>query len=223
MGEACSVLGTPVTGGNVSFYNESPKGAVYPTPVVGMLGLIQDLSHVRQMGLVDEGDFIILLGALQCCIGGSEYLSVVHGKVQGEVPDIDLEYEKRVQESVLNGIQKGIIKSAHDISDGGLAIALAECCMAGRNNLGANVVINRKLRDDELLFGEMQSAFVITVSESDLMKIEEISSEFQTSCEALGRVGGDSLKINSYFDIPLSELKSRYESVIPKQMERRLK
>ncbi len=223
MGEACSVLGTPVTGGNVSFYNESPKGAVYPTPVVGMLGLIQDLSHVRQMGLVDEGDFIILLGALQCCIGGSEYLSVVHGKVQGEVPDIDLDYEKRVQESVLDGIRKGIIKSAHDISDGGLAIALAECCMAGRNNLGANIVINRKLRDDELLFGEMQSAFVITVSESDLMKIEEISSEFQTSCEALGRVGGNSLKINSYFDIPISKLRSRYESVIPKQMERRLK
>jgi len=95
--------------------------------------------------------------------------------------------------------------------------------MVGRNNLGANIVINRKLRDDELLFGEMQSAFVVTVSESDLMKIEEISAEFQTSSEALGRVGGDSLKINTYFDIPIDELKSRYESVIPKQMERRLK
>ena len=223
MGEACSVLETPVTGGNVSFYNENPKGAVYPTPVIGMLGLIEDLSHVRQMGLVDDGDFIILFGALQCCIGGSEYLNVVHGKVQGEVPDIDLDYEKRVQDSVLMGIQTGIIKSAHDISDGGLAIALAECCMAGRNNLGANIVINRKLRDDELLFGEMQSAFIITVQESDLMKIEEITANFQTTGEALGRVGGDSLKINSFFDIPVSELKTRYESVIPKLMERRLR
>ncbi|TFB12476.1 phosphoribosylformylglycinamidine synthase subunit PurL [Candidatus Marinimicrobia bacterium MT.SAG.3] len=223
IGDACNVLETPVTGGNVSFYNENPEGAIFPTPVIGMLGLIEDLAHVRQSGFVDEGDFIILLGNLGGCIGGSEYLNLIHGKVEGDIPNIDLEYEKMVQDSVLEGIRQGVIKSAHDISDGGLAIALAECCIAGGNNLGANIVISRKIRDDELLFGETQSAIIVTISESDLMRIEEVSGKFQTPCETIGKVSGNSLSINSFFDITVSKLKKIYESALPDLLERRLR
>ena len=223
IGEACKVLETPVTGGNVSFYNENPDGAVFPTPVIGMLGLIEDLAHVRQSGFVDEGDFIILLGNLGGCVGGSEYLDLIHGRVEGDVPNIDLEYEKMVQDSVLEGIRQGVIKSAHDISDGGLAIALAECCMAGGNNLGANIVISRKIRDDELLFGETQSAIIVTISESDLMRIEEVSGKFQIPCETIGKVSGNSLSINSFFDIAVSKLRKIYESALPELLERRIR
>ena len=223
IGEACKVLETPVTGGNVSFYNENPEGAVFPTPVIGMLGLIEDLAHVRQSGFVDEGDFIILLGNLGGCVGGSEYLDLIHGRVEGDVPNIDLEYEKMVQDSVLEGIRQGVIKSAHDISDGGLAIALAECCMAGGNNLGANIVISRKIRDDELLFGETQSAIIVTISESDLMRIEEVSGKFQIPCETIGKVSGNSLSINSFFDIAVSKLRKIYESALPELLERRIR
>ena len=223
IGEACKVLETPVTGGNVSFYNENPAGAVFPTPVIGMLGLIEDLAHVRQSGFVDEGDFIILLGNLGGCVGGSEYLNLIHGRVEGDVPNIDLEYEKMVQDSVLEGIRQGVIKSAHDISDGGLAIALAECCMAGGNNLGANIVISRKIRDDELLFGETQSAIIVTISESDLMRIEEVSGKFQIPCETIGKVSGNSLSINSFFDIAVSKLRKIYESALPELLERRIR
>ncbi len=223
IGEACKALDTPVTGGNVSFYNENPEGAIFPTPVIGMLGLIEDLAHVRQSGFVSEGDFVIILGNLGGCIGGSEYLNLIHGRVEGDIPNIDLDYEKMVQETVLEGIRCGIIKSAHDISDGGLAIALAECCLAGVNNLGANIVISRKIRNDELLFGETQSAIIVTVSESDLMQMEEVSGKYQTPCEALGKVSGDRLSINSYFDLPVSVLRKTYESAIPMLMERRLR
>ena len=223
IGEACLVFDTPVTGGNVSFYNENPEGAIFPTPVIGMLGLIEDLAHIRQSGFVDEGDFIILLGSLGGCIGGSEYLNLIHGRVEGDIPNIDLDYEKLVQETVLEGIRSGIIKSAHDISDGGIAIALAECCIAGRNNLGANIVINRKIRDDELLFGETQSAIIVTVAESDLIRIEEVSGKFEIPCETIGKVSGNSLSINSYFDIPVSELRTKYESALPELLERRLR
>ena len=223
IGEACKVLETPVTGGNVGFYNENPKGAVFPTPVIGMLGLIEDLAHVRQSGFVDEGDFIILLGNLGGCVGGSEYLNLIHGRVEGDVPNIDLEYEKMVQDSVLEGIRQGVIKSAHDISDGGLAIALAECCIVGRNNLGANIVISRKIRDDELLFGETQSAIIVTISESDLMRIEEVSGKFQIPCETIGKVSGNSLSINSFLDIAVSKLRKIYESALPELLERRIR
>ena len=223
IGEACKVLETPVTGGNVSFYNENPEGAVFPTPVIGMLGLIEDLAHVRQSGFVDEGDFIILLGNLGGCVGGSEYLNLIHGRVEGDVPNIDLEYEKMVQDSVLEGIRQGVIKSAHDISDGGLAIAIAECCIAGGNNLGANIVISRKIRDDELLFGETQSAIIVTISESDLMRIEEVSGKFQIPCETIGKVSGNSLSINSFFDIAVSKLRKIYESALPELLERRIR
>ncbi|RKY48115.1 MAG: phosphoribosylformylglycinamidine synthase subunit PurL, partial [Candidatus Neomarinimicrobiota bacterium] len=129
MGDACRVFDTPVTGGNVSFYNESPDGPIYPTVVVGMLGLIKDISHITTPWFKNEGDFIILIGNIKGELGGSEYLKVIHGLVKGDAPSIDLEFERRIHDAVLEAIRKGIVNSAIDISDGGLAIALAEACI----------------------------------------------------------------------------------------------
>src|SRR5438067_2402560 len=130
MGEACRALGTPVTGGNVSLYNESPAGAVYPTPVIGMVGLIDEVSRITRSTFQHDGDAILLLGERGCELGGSEYMATIHGKVIGEPPHCDLEREKLVIDSLLDAIRSGAVTSAHDCSDGGLAVALAECCIA---------------------------------------------------------------------------------------------
>ncbi|MEK9135687.1 MAG: AIR synthase related protein, partial [Bacteroidota bacterium] len=142
MGDACRALGTPVTGGNVSFYNESPVTSVYPTPVVGMLGLITDLAHVTTANFKDNGDVIVLLGRLGGHVGGSEYLSMHHGIVGGDAPSLDIAYEISVQQACLRAIRTGIIKSAHDCSEGGLAVAITESCIAGGQRMrGARITL----------------------------------------------------------------------------------
>ncbi|HEV7836759.1 MAG TPA: phosphoribosylformylglycinamidine synthase subunit PurL, partial [Gemmatimonadaceae bacterium] len=130
MGEACRALGTPVTGGNVSLYNESPAGAVYPTPVIGMVGLIDDVSHITRATFQHDGDAILLLGDLGNELGGSEYLARIHDSVLGAPPACDLAREKTLIDALLESIRAGLVTSAHDCSDGGLAVALAECCIA---------------------------------------------------------------------------------------------
>ncbi len=125
MGEACRHFDTPVTGGNVSFYNESPETAVYPTPTIGMVGLVEDLKHITTSFFKDEGDVIYLLGEDKEELGGSEYAKVIHNKVAGESPTINLDEEKKLQDTLLNLIRKGLIKSAHDISEGGIVSALS--------------------------------------------------------------------------------------------------
>src|SRR5438093_5046980 len=127
MAEACERLGTPVTGGNVSLYNECPRGAVYPTPVIGMIGLIDDLDHVTRANFQAEGDAVVLLGMPTMELGGSEYLARVHNLVAGAPPHCDLEAERDLIEALLAAIQAGAVRSAHDVSHGRLAIALAEC------------------------------------------------------------------------------------------------
>ncbi|MFL5565530.1 MAG: phosphoribosylformylglycinamidine synthase subunit PurL, partial [Gemmatimonadaceae bacterium] len=134
MGEACRALGTPVTGGNVSLYNESQSGAVYPTPVIGMIGLIDDLSHITRATFQQDGDAILLLGDIGGELGGSEYLASSHGRVIGAPPRCDVDLERKVIDALLDAIRAGVVSSAHDCSDGGLAVALAECCIADREN-----------------------------------------------------------------------------------------
>ena len=142
MGEACRHFDTPVTGGNVSFYNESPETAVYPTPTIGMVGLVEDLKHITTSYFKDEGDVIYLLGEDKEELGGSEYAKVVHNKVAGESPTINLNEEKKLQDTLLNLIRKGLIKSAHDISEGGIVSALAECCIINQERqIGCEVEI----------------------------------------------------------------------------------
>jgi phosphoribosylformylglycinamidine synthase subunit PurL len=175
MGEACTALATPVTGGNVSLYNESPSGAVYPTPVVGMVGLVEDIDHLTRAEFAAEGDGIVLFGECTGELGGSEYLASVHGVVAGHPPACDLEAERRAIDAVLESIRQGSVTSAHDCSDGGLAVALAECCVMTRDNQHGAQVDLAFIVDIEsraVLFGEAQGRFVLsTASVSDLLEV----------------------------------------------------
>jgi phosphoribosylformylglycinamidine synthase II len=221
MGEACRVLGTPVTGGNVSFYNEDPQRIVYPTPVVGMLGLVEDLKHVTTAGFKEEGDRIVLLGETQEELGGSEYLKVIHSLVRGETPELDLEREKRVQDACLAMIRAGLVKSAHDCSEGGLAVALAECSILSDDHLGAKIELDQKIRLDSLLFGETQSRIIITLREKDLAAAEKVAKNHQTPFVPIGKVEGQNLRIEGMIDLSVNILLDTYDKAIERIMERR--
>jgi phosphoribosylformylglycinamidine synthase II len=167
IGEACEVLGTPVTGGNVSLYNENPQGAVHPTPVIGMVGLIDDVANVVRSSFADDGAEIVLLGDPTSELGASEYLARVHGVAAGAPPRCDLDAEKRLIDTLL--ACAGLLSSAHDCSDGGLAVALAECCMMNREQmLGARVDLSpwSTIPLRALLFGEAQGRAVVSTSDA---------------------------------------------------------
>jgi phosphoribosylformylglycinamidine synthase subunit PurL len=167
--DACRELSTPVTGGNVSLYNETLDSEgnpqpIYPTPVIGMVGLVPDLTKICGQSWTREGDVIYLLGKSNYVLGGSEYLAAVHGKVAGKPPIVDFAREKSVQAACRQGIRQGWIQSAHDLAEGGLAVTLAEACIG--NSLGATVKISvsESQRLDEILFGELASQIVVSVS-----------------------------------------------------------
>lgn len=165
MGEACEALGTPVTGGNVSFYNENPDGAVYPTPVVGMVGMIESLAHVTRNTFRQDGDAILLLGEPTDELGGSEYLAHIHGVVAGPPPRCDLARERAVIDALLEAIRAGDIRSAHDCSEGGLAVAIAESAIGERTRMmGADIDLSSfsGLPLRALLFGEAQARIVVS-------------------------------------------------------------
>ncbi|GAB4326844.1 MAG: phosphoribosylformylglycinamidine synthase subunit PurL [Calditrichia bacterium] len=221
MGEACRVFDTPVTGGNVSFYNESPDSAVYPTPVIGMVGLVEDLDHITDARFKDEGDRIFLLGENKGEIGGSEFLKEYYGLVKGDCPTLDLEFEKKLQDALLQLIREGWIKSAHDVADGGLAIALAESCIIDRKNpVGATVnVVTADLRPEWVLFGEDQSRVVVTVAAEKAEDFEKAVGKLQIPCQQIGTVGGTQLKINGQIEADVAEIADVYYNRIHRLME----
>jgi len=220
MGEACRVLNTPVTGGNVSFYNESMVYQVYPTPVIGMLGVIEDIKHITPSGFRSEGDIVLLIGDTLPEIGGSEYLKTVHDTVGGRPPRIDLQLEKKTQEYVLKAIRSGWIISAHDIADGGLATALAECCIINRNNpIGIKAKIKSELRPDYLLFSESQSRFLLTIDPQSRQNIFDMFNEQSIPVQEIGETGGHLMNINDYFNIEISELLDLYYQTLPGIMD----
>lgn len=220
LGEACKVFNTPVTGGNVSFYNESPESAVYPTPVVGMVGLIEDISYMTPAYFRDEGDLICLVGQTKPEIGGSEFLKEYYGLVTGDCPTIDLEIEKKTQQTVLEAIRDGWIKSVHDLSDGGLAVALAESCIMNEDKFkGAQISIKEKnLLPEYRLFSESQSRFLLSINPIHKDKIEKLFSQMSIEISFIGKAGGDSLNINNWIDVPLKTLEQIYYQAIPEIM-----
>lgn len=218
MGEACRKFETPVTGGNVSFYNEDPERKVYPTPVIGMLGIIDDVKHITTQWFKDEGDLIILLGENKEELDGSEYLKVIYQKILGS-PEIDLDLEKSVQDSCLEGIRKGLIKSAHDCSEGGLSVALTECCVTAPQPIGATVNIKDEIRADCLLFGESQSRILVTIEKKDLNLLEKIAGGNSVKLHVIGEVGGKRLTINDWIHLSVDEIKIIYDRSLEKMME----
>ncbi len=211
MGEACKIFNTPVTGGNVSFYNESEIGAVYPTPVIGMLGILDNKSQMTTMEFKNQNDFIVIIGSLNGTLGGSEYLKTIHNRIEGPIPNINLEFELRVQDVCLEAIKKGIIASAHDISDGGLAVNIAESLVYAKKGLGVKLNFTRKLRDDELLFGESQSAIVVSLSEENLIQLVIIAKKYDVPTQTIGRVTSNNiLKINDLIKVKRENLEDAY-------------
>lgn len=197
--EACRELDTPVISGNVSLYNETEEGSIYPTPIIGMVGVLEDVDKVCTMDFKSEGDNIILLGKNTDEIGGSEYLSRIHGLEKGEVPFINFALETKLQNLVLESIEKGLVKSAHDISEGGLGIALAKSAINGR--LGARININSSMRKDLLLFSEGQSRFILTIRDEDMDEFIKEIDKLELPYEILGKVTGDRLEISVNNDL----------------------
>jgi phosphoribosylformylglycinamidine synthase len=207
MSRACKELKIPVVSGNVSLYNETRDEPIYPTPVVGMVGLIDDVNRHSTSGFKNEGDVVFLLGNQQAedsSLGGSEYLKVVHGLVMGNL-SIDLELEKRLHRCCIELIKQGIINSAHDCSEGGLLVCLAECCLA--SGLGfVSQGWRTEGRLDTALFGEAQSRIVVSVPLKLVIKLEKIVSKWQVPLTKLGTVGGKRLVMKNYINITLGKM-----------------
>ena len=219
MGDACREFHTPVTGGNVSFYNESPNTAVYPTPTIGMVGLVENLDNITTSFFKGSGDLIYLLGSDKEEIGGSEFLKVIHNLVTGDSPSLDFTVEKKLQNIILQLIEKKLIKSAHDISEGGIVCALAECCVMDENNLvGAFVnlpVINRK---DFSFFSESQSRVIVSIEKDNKKEFENLLNELAQPYYYLGETKEKEFKVNDVINFNIDELSSLYYSAIPKIM-----
>jgi phosphoribosylformylglycinamidine synthase len=190
MAEAAKKLGTPVVSGNVSLYNETAAGAIFPTPVVGMVGLIKNIEHRCGMALQDEGDLLVLLGPIREELGGSEYLQVCYGLETGRVPQVDLQAESRLIELLISLIEARLLKSCHDISEGGLAIALAESAIKGMKGFRIKWEWRGK-RKDKILFSEAPGRVVVSLDEEDLASLSSLATQYEVEFHILGRVGSE--------------------------------
>jgi phosphoribosylformylglycinamidine synthase len=222
IGDACKVLETPVTGGNVSFYNQSKDYAVYPTPTIGMIGLIENIELTMTAHFKKAGDIVILIGELSKNIGGSEYLSRIHGLVEGDSPEIDPVHEKRLVEILLSLIGSKYINSAHDISDGGIAVALAECCFTGNGSkLGCEIVLEDVgSRADFLLFSESQGCAIVSAEENKVADVLKICSDFGLKASTIGKTIEEKFMINNVININVKEMDAAYHSTIEMIMEK---
>jgi phosphoribosylformylglycinamidine synthase len=216
MGDACRALNTPVTGGNVSFHNESRNRAIFPTPTIGMLGLIDDLNKTSKSGFQNENDVICLVGNNREELGGSEYLKVMHDLVTGDAPMLDIEEEKRLYKVILDAIGNKIINSAHDISDGGLALCLAEKAIKSNGNLGAEIFIGENTIGK--LFGESQSRVVVSLSDDNFAKLESLANANNIELRKIGQVTKERFSIEGCISTTVNELKLAYEGAIPEIM-----
>ncbi len=219
--EAASALNTPVVSGNVSFNNENPKGSVDPTPIVGMVGLIKDKSKITSQFFKNTGDALILLGKNKEELGGSEYLKTMHNLKKGNCPDIDLKLEKGVQSSALEAIEKGLVESAHDCSEGGLAVCLAESCISNpAKRLGAVIeMADKGLRKDALLFGESQSRILLSAKQKNVKKILQLAKKNKAPVCVIGKVEGKSLVINDLIDISADDLYMNWSTAIESHLK----
>lgn len=241
MADASRRFQTPVTGGNVSFYNESPsgasknlpsanleaapwpkalRGAVYPTPVVGMVGILDDIEKRIPSFFQRGGDLIFLLGETANEIGGSAYLDVIHNLKRGLPPRLDLEKEARLHAFFEEAAGNGILKSAHDLSEGGLAVALAECCF--EKMLGARIsnleMLDSSLRKDALVFGETQSRVLVSTSPDQKEAVIRLAQRHQIPIYQIGKVGGDSIVVEDLLELKVEEALAIWRNAIPRRI-----
>jgi phosphoribosylformylglycinamidine synthase len=214
MAAACEKLATPVVSGNVSLYNESNGTAIYPTPVIGALGVMEDAAHAVPMGFQAAGDAVYVLGVADLSgdaadLGGSEYLRQVHGKVAGRV-SIDLDLEAKLQAVLVEAAEARLLRSAHDCSHGGLAVALAESAFVHGIGVDADAAVRGRL--DASLFGEASSRAVVSVSTANTSAFETMAQQHNLPILNLGRTGGDRLRLGSMLDATLAELAPAFEN-----------
>jgi phosphoribosylformylglycinamidine synthase len=227
--EACRALDLPVVSGNVSFYKESPEGPIHPTPIIGMLGTLPDASRHATSGFKAEGDLIYLIGPTAVTLGGSEYLAVIHGQEAGRPVPVDLDLEARVQGVVRELIREGLLQSAHDCAEGGLAVALAEGCIGG--GVGCSVFgvrasgqaiptpnTEHPTPNTSVLFGEGPSRIVVSVRPEARAKMEAALRATGVPWERLGAVGGPALVIDESVHVAVSELEETWERALPELM-----
>lgn len=195
--EACRAFSVPVTGGNVSFYNETEGMSIYPTPVLGIVGILGDCTRAAGPGFKEEDAPIVLLGENRDELGGSEYLKLEFGLEKGVPPEIDLELEKRVQAVCLKAIERGIVRSAHDTSEGGLAVCLAECAFLSEGRIGCEVDLAEDMRTDALLFGESQSRIIISSKKRHVKELLALAQKARIKAAVIGRTGGKRIVIRN--------------------------
>jgi len=199
MADACRILGTPVTGGNVSFYNENPEGAIYPTPVIGMLGVMSDFRKATTQFFKHANDRIILLGSLKADLGGSEYLKMQFNEVAGKPPKTNWEEELQLQSLILELIDNGLVNSAHDVSDGGLLVAVLESCFAPHQILGAMLNFALPFSPSSVYFGEVGGRILISAEAENCLLIKETAQKYNIEFNDLGYVSSQqSLIVNKH-------------------------
>ena len=218
--DACLAFGTPVISGNVSFYNETEGRSIPPTPVIGMVGLLEDASHHVTQWFKSEGDAIVLLGRNREELGSSEYLAVIHHQVRGGVPWIDLEIERRLIRAVVAAAREGLLRSAHDIAEGGLAVALAECCITSETTpaLGARIEVEGGFRPDALLFGESHARMIVSVRRRHLTRLREVARREDVPISVIGEVRGHRLEIGDLVGVDVATLRDCWRNGLTKAL-----
>ncbi|MEN3203415.1 MAG: phosphoribosylformylglycinamidine synthase subunit PurL [Atribacterota bacterium] len=220
LSDACRFFGIPVVSGNVSFYNESPFGAVYPTPTIGMVGIVEEIDKVVGGHFVKEGSIIVLFGETKEEIGGSEYLRVVHGIEAGPPPSLDLSFEKRLQEFLISCVRDRLFLSACDVSEGGIAITLAEAALSGDKIFGVDVDFAScgDLREDVLLFGESCGRVLVSLEEEKLQVLMDRAKHWGIPCVVLGKVQGEHIVLRkgkkTLVRLPVSQAFEIWEGAI---------
>ncbi|GAA2459042.1 phosphoribosylformylglycinamidine synthase subunit PurL [Streptomyces macrosporus] len=213
LADACQVLGTPVTGGNVSLYNQTGDTAIHPTPVVGVLGVIDDVSRRTPMAFSEEGQLIYLLGDTREELGGSAWSQVIHDHLGGMPPKVDLERERLLAEILISASRDGMIDAAHDLSDGGLIQALTESCLKGGK--GARLIVPEELDAFVFLFSESAGRAIVSVPRSEELRFTDMCGVRGLPATRIGVVDGDAIEVQGQFSIPLAELREAHETTIP--------
>jgi len=216
---ACRQFDIPVTGGNVSLYNETEGQAIMPTPVLGIVGLVDDVATIPSAGFVGQRETIILLGENKEELGGSEYLSLVFDEEKGRAPELDFTLEKSVQEVCRQAIKQKLVRTAHDLSEGGLAVALAECSIKSKKGIGFEVKLNDQIRTDALLFGESQSRIILVAKEKNVGKILALARKMKVKARVIGKTGGKKMiiwhKRKKVIEQPVELVRDVWENSIP--------
>jgi phosphoribosylformylglycinamidine synthase len=216
LAHACRVLELPIVSGNVSLYNDSSgESAIYPTPVIGMIGLLEDYSQRLEAGLRHEGDFVLMVGSTHNDLGGSEYLKIEHGRIAGRPPALDLARERAVHKLMLVAAGADLLRSAHDCSDGGMLVALAECCVLG--GIGVRcppLQTEAPVRLDSAFFGESPSRFIVSVSSRAMPEMQTLARRHHVEISLLGLAGGDVIEFEGQFRVSLVEIRQAWEGTL---------